>query len=256
MMKWEPEQTISILKEYVYSKNKLDEYRNRVALSNIELPPFYVKDDEEQSVSAIAVRIVNRKQIIKSYDKKTADWLFATLNNTIMAALQKSDKIFGIHKHDDLYLAVYEDDGSLDYLIDIVNYINTTVRIMNFNLYEDFTSVKEVKIGVGIANDPKKSRIEEVDEDEYFTVPIEEVTKDCVATAEYYAAETVMFNNLPVCTDAWVYYNLSEESQELIRKNMRQYFNSRMVHQRLFTNLIDNDIKKQIDQGNLKIDDE
>ena len=109
---------------------------------------------------------------------------------------------------------------------------------------------------MGIANDLKKSRIEEVDEDEYFTVPIEKVIKDCVATAEYYATETVMFNNLTVCTDDWVYYNLSKESQELIRKNMRQYFNSRMVYQRLFTNLINNDIKKQIKQGNLQIDDE
>ncbi len=58
-MKWEPQQTIKILKKYVYSKNRLDEYRNRVALSNLQLPLFYLKEDKSQSVSSVVVQFIN-----------------------------------------------------------------------------------------------------------------------------------------------------------------------------------------------------
>ncbi|WP_338965033.1 MULTISPECIES: hypothetical protein [unclassified Spiroplasma] len=250
-MKWDPQQTIEILKEYVYSKNRIDEYRNRVALSNLQLPPFYVKENNNQSMSSVVVRFINEKEIKKTYDKETYQWIVTSLEETILNSLKMAENIVGIHRHEDIYLALYEDDGDLDYLIEIANYINTTVKIINYTLYEKYQTVKEVKVGIGIANDPSEEKIYDLEDS--FLVPFDDRTKDSVKLAEMYAAEVIMFNNLPVCTDAWVFVNLNDENQELIRKNYRQYFNTKMPHQRLFTDLVDPKIGLEIEQGTLQV---
>ncbi|AXF96033.1 hypothetical protein [Spiroplasma phoeniceum] len=252
-MKWEPQQTIEILKEYVYSKNRLDEYRNRVALSNLQLPPFYLKEDKSQSVSSVVVRFINEKEIKKAYDKNTYQWIINSLEETILNSLKMGENIIGIHRHENIYLALYEDDGDLNYLIEIANYINTTVKIINYTLYEKYQAVREVRIGIGIANDPSIERINDLEES--FIVPFDEDIKDSVQLAETYAAEVIMFNNLPVCTDAWVFMNLTDENQELIRKNSRQYFNLRTPRQRLFTDLIDPNVAGELERGTLQVEE-
>ncbi|WHQ37005.1 hypothetical protein [Spiroplasma sp. SV19] len=250
-MTWDPQQTIDILKEYVYSKNRMNEYRNRVALSNLQLPPFYVKENNNQSISSIVVRFINEKEIKKTYNKETYQWIVTSLEETILNSLKMAANIIGIHRHEDIYLALYEDDGGLDYLIEIANYINTTVKIINYTLYEKHQAVKEVRVGIGIANDPSEEKIYDLEDN--FLVPFDENVKDSVQLAEMYAAEVIMFNNLPVCTDAWVFINLSDENQELIRKNSRQYFNTKMPHQRLFTDLVDPNISLEIERGTLQV---
>ncbi|WP_374695899.1 hypothetical protein [Spiroplasma endosymbiont of Polydrusus formosus] len=44
--------------------------------------------------------------------------------------------------------------------------------------------------------------------------------KDSVKLTETYAAKVIIFNNLTVCTDAWIFINLTNGNQELIRKNI------------------------------------
>ncbi|WP_425379226.1 hypothetical protein [Spiroplasma endosymbiont of Polydrusus pterygomalis] len=161
--------------------------------------------------------------------------------------------IVGIHRHEDIYLVLYEDAGDLNYLIEIANYINITVKIINYTLYEKYQTVREFRIGIEIVNDPSIEKINDLDDS--FIVPFDEEVKDSVQLAETYAAEVIMFNNLPVCTDAWVFINLTDENQELIRKNYRQYFNLRMPHQRLFTNLVDPNVVLEIEQGILQIEE-
>ncbi|GAA6238231.1 MAG: hypothetical protein SPLM_03530 [Spiroplasma phoeniceum] len=73
--------------------------------------------------------------------------------------------------------------------------------------------------------------------------------------AETYAAEVIMFNNLPVCTDAWVFMNLTDENQELIRKNSCQYFNLRTPRQCLFTDLIDPNVAGELERGTLQVEE-
>ncbi|WP_425380164.1 hypothetical protein [Spiroplasma endosymbiont of Stenodema calcarata] len=250
-MIWQPEQTIAILKEYVYSKNRIDEYRNRVALSNLQLPPFYVKENNNQSISSIVVRFINEKEIRKTYNKEICQWIVTSLEETILNSLKMAENIVGIHRHEDIYLALYEDDGDLNYLIEIINYINTTVKIINYTLYVQNQTVKEVKVGIGIANDPSEDKIYDLEDN--FLVPFDDGIKDSVQLAEMYAAEVIMFNNLPVCTDAWIFVNLSDENQELIRKNSRQYFNIKMPHQRLFTDLVDPNVALEIQRGTLQV---
>lgn len=120
-------------------------------------------------------------------------------------------------------MELYEDDGDLNYLIEITNYINATVKIINYTLYEKYQDVREVRIGIGIANDQSIERINYLEES--FIVPFDEDIKDSVQLAETYAAEVIMFNNLPVCINTWVFMNLNDDNQELIRKNSCQYFN-------------------------------
>ncbi|AGM25715.1 hypothetical protein SSYRP_v1c01190 [Spiroplasma syrphidicola EA-1] len=249
-MHWNPDQTIEILKEHVYSKDKLDEYRNRVALSNIELPSFYTRENPEQSFSSIVVRLINRKELKKFYSQPEDAWIFESIDEIITKALQESDKLVGFKRHQDIYLALYSDQGQLDYLIDIISYINTTIKIINYSLYEKYNAAKEIKIAIGAANDPSLEMISELEEE--FLVPFDQTTKtDCVLLAENYAAEVVMFNNLAFCTDAWLFKNISFEKQEQIRKNARQYFSIKMPRQKLFSDLIDLEIKEKIEKGTL-----
>ncbi|WP_374695900.1 hypothetical protein [Spiroplasma endosymbiont of Polydrusus formosus] len=52
--------------------------------------------------------------------------------------------IVGIHRHEDIYLFLYEDDGNLNYLIEITNYINTTIKIINYMLYEKYQTIRKL----------------------------------------------------------------------------------------------------------------